>query len=661
MYRSRNVDRRQQATSSIRRDRVLRSAVLGLVTYALGLIPFYFLTPVHQAVRTVFFQSASAAVVGGLPPVGTVTPTPSPSVAKRQKKAGADTVSVVDSTPQAKDTPVPVPTEKVTDPRYAFLLLGYGGGGHDGAYLTDSMMLVIVDPAKKSLTLLSLPRDSWVPMYFNGQTAVYNKINTAYAFAKDPSLYPDRLNRYTGSHGPGNFAMDTVSRLLGVSVRYYLGLDFQGFRDMINAVGGIDVNVPDGFASRYPANDDPAINASWITVRFWPGMQHMNGERAIEYARSREVINNPSEASDFARARRQRLIIEAFKKRLFEPGGMIHIPQLLAIASSHVDTNYAIPAVAQLSQLALDWKDVAFYQTALTTGNYLEDGTGPDGTYLLVPSSPDHSWAQISAFTRRLWKDPKLGVAMAGTTIIVENDTGTPGVAGDLSNELIRLGYLVGPPTIGSQRTTSRVLDQTGGKADVVVSALDHDLGLTLPVKSASASSSDNTLVVQLGSDDVDLVSQLQIPVDQSAPISTAGVSKFGVWSPDIATPVPSVRAVPSRRVKPNSRTPEATDTARPVPPESTIAPASSPVPGRTGTPSPASTAKVGALPSASPIPSKTSVSTVVPTRGSAQITPAPRAPSPTVSPTPRPAGQTAASPAPTSPVSSPPPSPVHH
>src|SRR6185437_3881374 len=141
-----------------------------------------------------------------------------------------------------------------------------------------------------------------------------------------------------------------------------------------------------------PANDDPSINANWITIRFASGPQHMDGERAIEYARARETLDNSGEGSDFARSRRQRLIIEAFKQRVLQPGGLLHVPQLLSIASQHLDTNYAVPAVTQLSQLALDWKDVHFYQTALTIGNYLEEGTGPDGAYLLVPSSPDHSW-----------------------------------------------------------------------------------------------------------------------------------------------------------------------------------------------------------------------------------------------------------------------------
>jgi len=519
----------------MRQTRIVRSALLGLLTYALGLIPFYFLTPVHQAVPIVLSDVENLIVPPAPVPLELVpavlTPTPVPA-----KKIGADVPSVVDS---ASPVPVTVPSSNlVGSSRFAFLLLGYGGGTHPGAYLTDSMMVVIVDPTKKTLALLSLPRDSWVPLYVNGQTAVYNKINTAYAFAKDPTSFSDWLPRYQGDQGAGNFAADSVSRLLGIPIKYYLGLDFQGFRDMINAVGGVDVNVPDGFAARYPANDDPSINAAWMIVRFQPGPQHMDGERAIEYARARETINNPNEGTDFARSRRQRLIIEAFKTRLMQPGGLIHLPQLLSIASQHVDTNYSVPGVAQLSQLALGWKDVKIYQTALTTGNYLEDATGPEGTYIAVPGSTDHSWAQIQAFAKLLWDNPAVATAIASTTIIVENDTGVAGVAGQVSDELAALGYHVGDPITGTIQNHTDVVDHTGGQSGTVLKQLSNDLGLGPLDLTSAPSDTSGYLVLQLGTDAVDL--KLNTPVDKTAPYSTVGVIKFGVWpyTPPVPTPV---------------------------------------------------------------------------------------------------------------------------
>ncbi|HLH73376.1 MAG TPA: LCP family protein [Chloroflexota bacterium] len=536
MTGNRKVRRPSAPTPGQRPDRVIRSAVLALLVYALGIIPFYFLTPVHQVVGGLFAQP--------MPPIG--SPTPFSSVGEETKKAGADAPSIVATPAPVPQTPVPLPTTSANDARFAFLLMGYGGGSHPGGYLTDSMMVVIVDPSRKTLTLLSLPRDAWVPLAFNTGDVVYNKLNTAYAFAKDPTLYSDRLAQYTGDQGAGTFATDTVSRLLGIPVKNYLTLDFQGFRDMIDAVGGIDVNVPDSFAAKYPINDDPNINAGWTTVRFTAGLQHMDGERAIEYARAREAIENMAEGSDFARSRRQRLIMEAFKNRLLQPGGLIHLPQLLAIAARHVDTNYSLPAASSLAQLVTDWKSVTIYQTALTDSNYLEDATGPDGTYTVVPNTPDHSWAQIRAFARALWKDPAVGTAMASIHIEVVNDSGAPGLADQVSADLIKLGYLVAEPTTGTEQDTSDVVNNAGKAGDLLAKQLARDLQLDLPVSTSTASSSDgsaaNVIILELGKNAQTI--SINVPADTAAPSSQAGIEKFGIW-PWYPTPTPMPTRIP--------------------------------------------------------------------------------------------------------------------
>ncbi|HEX5414661.1 MAG TPA: LCP family protein [Chloroflexota bacterium] len=425
------------------------------------------------------------------------------------------------------------PSASANAGRFAVLLMGYGGGDHPGAYLTDSLLLVIVDPNARALTLLSVPRDSWAPLAFSPKDVVYNKINTAYALARDGSQFGDRRPVYRGAQGPGTFAADSVSRLLGVPVRYYLGLDFEGFRQMIDAVGGIDVAVPDTFSARYPANDDPAIDASWKTVRFTKGIEHMDGERAIEFARAREAIDNPDEGTDFARSRRQRLIIEAFKRQVMQPGGLVHLPRLLAIARQHADTNYSLPDVVGLLPLVLTWRNVQFYQAALTTGNYLEDGTGPDGTYVVVPAEPDHAWTQVHGFARHLWSDPAVGVAMATISVRVENDNGINGLAGRVSGGLLQLGYQVDAPITGPVQKQTRIVDRTGGKAAPLINALEQDLQLgNVPVVTENSirSNADDSsgVVLQLGTDREKLA--VEVPEEPAAPVSAAGVVKFGSW-----------------------------------------------------------------------------------------------------------------------------------
>ncbi|HEX9016131.1 MAG TPA: LCP family protein, partial [Chloroflexota bacterium] len=463
--------------------------------------------------------------------------------------------------PQFKKVPNTVAQGFKTD-RINILLIGVGGPTHpgEGKDLADAIMVLSLKPSTRQAALISIPRDLWVPISFDGKTSIYNKANTAYAFARDSSLYKDRLPRYAGKQGAGTLSSDTLARLLGVPISYYLALDFEGFRQAINIVGGIDIDVPDGFTAQYPANDDPSIDPDWMYVKFTKGMQHMNGERAIEYARAREVIDNYSEGSDFARSRRQRLIIEAFKTRLFQPEGLLHIPQLLGVAAGHVDTNYSVPSAAQLAQLAADWRNVRFYQAALTNQNYLVSATGPQGTYILVPDTQGNSWADIQALCKRLWKDPETGTAMANTQIVVENDTGVAGVATKLGAVLSRMGYQIGTPTSGAVRRGSRVLDGTGGDSAALVKQLESDLKFS-PAE-ASEDTGKAVITIQLGSDDIALA-DIKVAVDTTAPTSAYGIAAAGSWEPAEAEPA---EAQPAPAPTIASKTSTARRTATPTP-----------------------------------------------------------------------------------------------
>jgi LCP family protein required for cell wall assembly len=558
-------------TKRERRGRTVSLAVLVLTLLGLLMVPVLLLSCGRESRTPISSVPAPPVVTGPILVSGSPTPagpggTAMPTPVANDPRVPTGNATPAQSTPlSVLETPAPLPTSNGADARYAFLLLGYGGGGHDGAYLTDSLMVAIVDPARKTVTLLSLPRDSWVPLSTNGKTSMYQKINTAYAYAQDPSFSTDQLSKYSGAQGPGTFASDTISSVLGIPIRYYVALDFQGFRDMIDAMGGVNVDVQNGFAARYPANDDPSIDASWITVTFAPGMQHMNGERAIEFARARETIDDSGEGNDFARSRRQRLIIEAFKDRLFQPGNFLHLPQLLGIASSHIDTNYAIPAIGGLTQFALDWKSVKIYQTAITIDNYLKVGTGPDGAYILTPNVADHSWAQIRAFARRLWQDPAAGIAMAATPIIVENDSGIPGLAGRTGDDLARLGYRVGTPRTGVTRARSQILVGTNSTVNPLDLQLGSILGLgTLEV--VTETSATDELVLQLGEDAANV--HLLVFDDAEAPSSAVGVENFDGWAP-----FPSPTSVPANAVAPPVMMPT------PVPPRAVLLPTSTPRP----------------------------------------------------------------------------------
>src|SRR5215472_3232204 len=195
-----------------------------------------------------------------------------------------------------------------TTDRVNILVMGYGGGSHQGGNLTDSLVVMSLLPQNHHTTLVSVPRDLWVQI--PAGSGQYRKINTAYQFSSNNGQDPV---------AGGNAAAQKVSLVTGLDVKYWLTINFLGFRDLINSIGGIDVYVPNAFNACYPKNDNASVDPNWIKVQFNKGMQHMDGETAIRYARAREPLEvcgkgtseNQAELTDFARSARQQLIIKA--------------------------------------------------------------------------------------------------------------------------------------------------------------------------------------------------------------------------------------------------------------------------------------------------------------------------------------------------------------
>jgi LCP family protein required for cell wall assembly len=177
------------------------------------------------------------------------------------------------------------------------LVLGTDGGeaNRTGSRRSDSIMLVRTDPGKHRLAFLSIPRDLRVEIPGYGT----NKINAAFQFG-----------------GP-TLALRTIKDLTGLDVNHVAFVDFAKFKELIDAVGGIDVDVPKPILSnRFDCPYATAARCSkWPGWRFEKGKQHMNGQRALVYSRIRENRLDPSE-TDFARARRQQEIVQATGARV---------------------------------------------------------------------------------------------------------------------------------------------------------------------------------------------------------------------------------------------------------------------------------------------------------------------------------------------------------
>ncbi len=230
--------------------------------------------------------------------------------------------------------------------RVNILILGIGGKGHDGSDLTDTMILASVSLTGQSVRTVSIPRDIWIP-------EIRAKINSAYYWGE---VQPER-------GGALNFAKQIVTEVTGQPVDYALVVDFSGFQDIINTIGGIDVNVGKTFTdTEYPIagkeNDpcggDPTYSCRYMTIHFTEGWTHMDGATALEFVRSRHGDNG--ENSDFARDARQQKVISAMSRKILSINTISNINKdykILVAVKNSVNSDISMEAVGILARAVL--------------------------------------------------------------------------------------------------------------------------------------------------------------------------------------------------------------------------------------------------------------------------------------------------------------------
>jgi LCP family protein required for cell wall assembly len=193
---------------------------------------------------------------------------------------------------------------------------------------SDTLMLVTAYPQGPRLGLLSIPRDLYVEIPGYGQS----RINTAHFWGE----------RDSPGNGP-DLAVKTVAENFGVPVRHYVRVDFDGFRAVVDAVGGIDVTVEE----RIVDNAYPSEDYGTMRVEIPAGRQHMDGVQALQYVRSRHG------ASDFERATRQQQVMTALVGRMTAPKNWPRLCSVLLAVVENVETNLGPVEMLQVSVTAL--------------------------------------------------------------------------------------------------------------------------------------------------------------------------------------------------------------------------------------------------------------------------------------------------------------------
>jgi LCP family protein required for cell wall assembly len=381
------------------------------------------------------------------------------------------------------------------DERINILLLGYGGPGHDGPYLTDSVMLLSIRPATREAMMISLPRDLWVKIPALPRNGfMMGKLNSAYAIGTDRRSFPNVRNEWKTDTGGGDLAAATVSQVTGQPVDYWVGIDFKAFREVVDALAGVRINVP-------TALDDPFFPAGesygMMHIHFNAGWQQFDGERALQYARSRETT------SDFDRSRRQQLVILAVRQRVFSLNAIPRMLSLLGALQDNVRTNLRPGDMQQLADLAGKIKDQDIRRVAIDTSNLLRSTTSSNGQYILQPLDPTYGALQrylAKALPDRstLAKQVPFQVQDGSGRYWLPYGIGTP--ASIMTSLLQAQGWQasLGPAT-GQRVVQTQILDGSGGSAAATVAWLQDYFGGT--VTTVAAPASGPTVTVLLGSD----------------------------------------------------------------------------------------------------------------------------------------------------------------
>lgn len=355
--------------------------------------------------------------------------------------------------------------------------------GEEGPYRSDTMILVSIDPTSNSAAMVSLPRDLWVTIPGYGE----NRINAAHALG-------DYYN-YPGG-GPA-LAKKTVQEALGIPVHYYIRINFTGFERMIDAIGGITIDVPRHiYDSAYPDN-----NYGTYVVEFQPGIQQMNGKRALEYARTRH------DSSDFDRMQRQQQVIMAVRDKALSLNiPLSSIPELLQIAGDSILTDLNLREILALAEMA----------RTLSSGNIrtaaLDETMTSSVTTLKGAMVQVANWDKVHALINEMFPnstpldatpDPtKSQIALEGARIELRNGSGVDAYGEQVTLALRAKGYNVIRYDSNSQFSQDASSIIVYADKPYTLDSLIRELGI-IPanIRTMADETADIDLIIVLGKD----------------------------------------------------------------------------------------------------------------------------------------------------------------
>ncbi|OGH19078.1 MAG: hypothetical protein A3F31_01090 [Candidatus Levybacteria bacterium RIFCSPHIGHO2_12_FULL_38_12] len=293
------------------------------------------------------------------------------------------------------------------------LLLGTGGGRHEGPDLTDTVMFASLDLNMSKLTLVSIPRDLWMP-------DLNARINTAYTTGESKKKGSGLI-----------LTKAVVSKLVNQPINYGIRINFDGFVKAIDFIGGLDIpvdNTLDDYEYPIAGKEDDlcghskeelvtlatassqleAFPCRYTHIHFEKGKIHMKGSQALEFVRSRHALG--TEGSDFARSIRQQKVIKAFKDKVLSPQTFLNpvkIAQLNETLTKSIDTDIDQSEFDDFIKLSQKFKDVAIHSFVIDAADEKKPGllvnpplTDFNGAWVLIPRKGNGNFSEIQQYIK---------------------------------------------------------------------------------------------------------------------------------------------------------------------------------------------------------------------------------------------------------------------
>jgi LCP family protein required for cell wall assembly len=437
-----------------RRIDARRLAAVVTAIYAIAILSFALLfgARVHDWARQRIVQISILAELADAP---VATPTAADAVVAPPVDAPPVAAAPVQAVVEVAAAPEPVQL-------LGILLLGTDERPDEyGPPRTDTMILLTVNPETGAIGMLSLPRDLWVPIPGLGVTT---KINTAYRLGE--------LQSYPG--GGAQLAKDTVSSFVGRPVDYFVRVNFDGFREIVDLIGGVTVEVPNTIHDE----EYPTLDYGVETFHLDAGTHLLDGESALKYARTRH------NDGDYNRARRQQDIIRAVAQQVMNAGMIPQLlakaPQLLATMQNSIETDIPVAVGIDLAQGFQD-RTGGDVQQLVLDNRYGEETFSSEGAWILLPDRTRVRTALNAFFAAVEAPGGTQQVALAdpkAVRIEILNGTTSPNAAARTAELLQQQGWQVASIGDADRSDYAQSIVINYGVADTVAAAVSTDLRL---------------------------------------------------------------------------------------------------------------------------------------------------------------------------------------